>query len=209
MLDMPWPRSAGRRPAHAVAVVLHGQPELPLADRAAHLAVGRAAVLDDVADRLAQDARGLHEGARRQQVLGRPRAGCASRPRSSPGRAAQMVSARQSASASARRIGLPVRPRTDSRISSSASRASSEMRSLSLVWTMVSSLAPRSSCRSAAMRLRSCSVTLLDPQLGQLREIALELGASARAPGARGRCASASARAARARTSGTAASRRR
>ena len=39
------------------------------------------------------------------------------------------VSARQSASASGSRSGLPVRPRTDRRISSSASRASVEMRS--------------------------------------------------------------------------------
>jgi hypothetical protein len=44
-------------------------------------------------------------------------------------------------------------------MSSSASRASAEMRWLSLVWTIVSSFAPRSSCRSAAIRLRSFSVT--------------------------------------------------
>src|SRR3954463_7554915 len=45
---------------YALAVVLHGQAELPVGDRAAHLAMRRAAVLDDVAHRLAQDARGLH-----------------------------------------------------------------------------------------------------------------------------------------------------
>ena len=44
-----------------------------------------------------------------------------------------MISARQSASASSRRTGLPARPRTESRISSSASRASCGMRAPSLV----------------------------------------------------------------------------
>ena len=115
-------------------------------------------MLDDVADGLAQDARGLHVGARRQrlrQLVGR-RVQSASMPACAR---RDTTSARQSPSASISCTGLPVRPRTDRRISSSASRASVEMRSDSLVCTMVSSLAPRSSCRSAAMRLRSRSVT--------------------------------------------------
>src|SRR2546423_1423163 len=60
---------------YALAVVLDQQPEVALADRRAELAVRGAAVLDDVADRLAQDARRLHVRACRQQVLdllGRP-----------------------------------------------------------------------------------------------------------------------------------------
>ena len=118
-----------------------------------------AAVLDDVADRLAQDrawsARRRAPAAGAARLLGRR---CASRPRLRPGSGATRLGAPVGQRVGSR-TGLPVRPRTDSRISSSASRASVEMRSLSLVCTMVSSLAPRSSCRSAAMRLRSCSVT--------------------------------------------------
>ncbi len=141
-----------------------------------HGAARRAAVLDDVADRLAQDARRLHVGARRQRSAAAPRTGSSIRPRCRPAPSRDTTSARQSPSASVSRTGLPVSPRTDSRISSSASRASVEMRSLSLVCTIVSSLAPRSSCRSAAMRLRSRCGHLLDAHFGELREVALDLG---------------------------------
>jgi hypothetical protein len=71
IVAMPWPRS--RRPSarrDAVAVVLHHQLEVAVGHLAAHAAVRGAAVLDDVAGGLAQDARGLHVGACRQ-VCGR------------------------------------------------------------------------------------------------------------------------------------------
>ena len=48
----------------SLAVVLHQQPEMLCVDGGADLAMRRAAVLDDVADRLAQDPGGLHEHAR-------------------------------------------------------------------------------------------------------------------------------------------------
>ena len=53
---------------NALAVVLDPSWKSPLGDGAADRAARRAAVLDDVADRLAQDARGLHVGARRQRL---------------------------------------------------------------------------------------------------------------------------------------------
>ena len=67
------------------------------------------------------------------------------------------VSARQSASTSATGSGCAFRLRTDRRISSSASRAwlLTAGSVCPLACTSDSSLAPRSSCRSSAMRSRS------------------------------------------------------
>src|SRR5215471_2439426 len=61
---MPAIEAAVELHRDALAVVLDDDLEVAFGDRAAHGAARSAAVLDDVADGLAQHARGLHERAR-------------------------------------------------------------------------------------------------------------------------------------------------
>ena len=161
MLAMPWPRSS--RPSSSIGMPLPlsctTSCKSPSAMRQRIEQCVRAAVLDDVAHRLAQDARGLHEGARRQRLRqflgGRAPVGLdaglrpgATRPRraSRPARRSAAPACRSGRAPTGASLPAPRAP---------AWRCARD----SLVCTMVSSLAPRSSCRSAAMRLRSCSVT--------------------------------------------------
>ena len=132
MLAMPWPRSRRDRRLGRDAVPLSRITswKSPSGSRSSPKQCERAAVLDDVAGGLAQDARGLHVGARRQRLRRCPRSG-ASHSASMPACARRE---HHLGAPVAQRVGqahrLAGEPRTDSRISSSASRRQREMRSL-------------------------------------------------------------------------------
>ena len=114
------------------------------------------------------------------------------------------------ASRRARRRGAPAcRPgRAPTAASPRAPRArAAACASLSLVWTIVSSLAPRSSCRSEAMRLRSRSVNCSTRCAVSCSTRLPRSRPSAAAARRRGGCGRPRSRAARARTSGTGACR--